>query len=341
MRKLRVVAGLDLQERQTLDQERRRARPILREYVRRVKLAVMAGELPPIAALLAEELVNYPSANHGRCYASQARLGKAIGVSDRWARQALKLMIERRFLSRKRGGPGKTATWFFECNGRSIFADDAFLPISKLALKTNDKTGLDQNDTSGLDRNDRSAKPCLTNQYPIEQDPPLTPTLEPAARVLGGAVAEPPETNSLPTTDQPLDGEIVVGEISFQEFWIGVGRRGPEGFARAEWRKLSLRDKVEIADYLNRPRRTSRNIFAGTFLRDRVWQEPDDQPEVVADDPCPLAAMPRTRTMYALPGSPEWRTERERLRQAGLDNIVTLMDDRAAAGKGWTVAVPI
>jgi hypothetical protein len=100
--------------------------------------------------------------------------------------------------------------------------------------------------------------------------------------------------------------------ISFQEFWLASGRRGHEGFARAEWRKLSTADKAAISDRLKRDGMFGlRNLWAGTWLRDRVWEEP------------PPPAKPETdfvfehRVQHAEPGSDLWRAERERLRAAG------------------------
>jgi hypothetical protein len=66
----RVVGGLDSapqNEKKGLEEARKRARPILKEWLRRVELAVMAGELLPLDFLMCKELCNYPSANEGRC----------------------------------------------------------------------------------------------------------------------------------------------------------------------------------------------------------------------------------------------------------------------------------
>ena len=69
-----------------------------------------------------------------------------------------------------------------------------------------------------------------------------------------------------------LNGKVlVVGEISFQEFWMATGRRGNEGFARAQWRKLTVADRNAIADLLDRDGRLSiGNLWAGVWLRDRL-----------------------------------------------------------------------
>jgi hypothetical protein len=68
------------------------------------------------------------------------------------------------------------------------------------------------------------------------------------------------------------DGNDSNREMSFHEFWEAIGRRGKEGFARAEWRKLVVADKTAIAEWLRAGQTT--NLWAGIWLRDRVWEEP-------------------------------------------------------------------
>jgi hypothetical protein len=122
MKPFRVVAGLDLSpaqsDKKALAEARKSARPILKEWLRRIELAVMGGELSPLDYLMAKELCNYPSSNEGRCYAGQERLGAAVGATARTARSSLKRLREREFVYCKRGGPGHTASWTFCVNGK-------------------------------------------------------------------------------------------------------------------------------------------------------------------------------------------------------------------------------
>jgi hypothetical protein len=319
---LRVVAGLDFSATPTDDakalaEARKRARPILREWLHRIELAVMGGELSPTDYLMAKELGNYPSANQGRCYAGQERLGReGLGSSARTARASLKRLRDRGFLSRKRGGPGRTASWTFCVNDKPIFEGAAFLPASPSPIENTQHCAPDRKEASGLDRKDVSAKPLEQGQ-PTERNPPFSPG---TASESGG-----------PTKPTTIDGEIIAGVISFQEFWLAAGRPGHEGFARAEWRKLSASDRAAITDRLRRDGELGlRNLWAGTWLRDRVWEEP------------PLPAIEfklfeRPVIVHAQPGSELWRAERERLLVLGDLRSVKLMDDFAAAGKGWTV----
>jgi hypothetical protein len=55
-----------------------------------VERAVIDGQLSAIGYLVAKELTNYPSANEGRCYASQRRIAGKSGSCERTAREALR-----------------------------------------------------------------------------------------------------------------------------------------------------------------------------------------------------------------------------------------------------------
>jgi hypothetical protein len=339
-RLFRVVGGLDLapqSEKKALDEARKRARPILKEWLRRVELDVMAGQLAALDFLTAKELANYPSSNEGRCYAGQKRIGEAIGASARTARSSLKRLRDRGFVWCKRGGPGRSASWTFCVNDKPIFGGAAFLPASIPPVEKQQHSAQDRKDVSGLDRKDVAAKP--SDSDPVERDPsPLPPkaVTEPSGSTKGlpsevsQAQADPTGGKNTPVATGQ-DGEIITEVISFQEFWLAAGRRGHEGFARGEWRKLSPADKAAISDRLQRDGQLGlRNLWAGTWLRDRVWEEAVLAPE--RDEP-----EPRSTTVHAKPGSELWRAERERLSAAGLHFLVKFMDDRAASGEGWSV----
>ena len=326
MKPFRIVGGLDVSPAQSEDnalaEARKRARPILRAWLRRVELYVMAGQLRSVDYMVAKEMCNYPSANQGRCYAGQERLGAAVGATSRTARASLKRLRDRELVDCKRGGPGRTASWTFCVNGKPIFSGVAFLPTKIAPIEEQRFSAQDRKGCSGPDRLGCSAKP--SEQDPVERNPsPLPPT---TASECGTSVGLPSEVS------KAVDGEIITGVISFQEFWLSAGRSGHEGFARGEWRKLSSSDKAAISDRLQRDGRLDlRRLWAGTWLRDRVWEEvpPPIQPEG--------SFGPRSFPKYAEPGSDLWRAERERLRAAGHVSVVKFMDHQAAQGKGWNV----
>jgi hypothetical protein len=343
-----IAGGLDYStrqaEKQSLADARKRARPVLREWLRRIELDVMSGQLAAIDFLTAKELCNYPSANVGRCYASQDRIGAAIGASARTARSSLKRLREREYLSTKRGGPGRTATWFFCVNGKAIFGGVAFLPTKRPAIGKPTQAAQERKAASGLERKDLSDKPC-EQLHPNEHDPPLTPEPTHASAVDDECVVsafgnarrqrsdgEVPNEEPSAETSAP-EVEIIVGEISFAEFWRASGKQGSEGFARAEWRKLSRYDIAAIADRLRSSNGNGfkRGVWSGTWLRDRVWAEKAER--IISDEHETRAAGPRYA--HAEPGSELWRRERERRRLAG--ESVASMDGWAAQGRGVTV----
>ncbi len=327
LHKFRFVGGRDQGDPKTLAELRRRARPLHRYWLRKVEQAVIAGRLLPIDLMLAKELTNYPSANEGRCYAGQTRLGLAIGRTPRTARQSLKRMREDGLLLCKRGGPGRTASWSFCFKHTPIFGGDPKDAPAAPLFETSTVSALDRKSVSGLDRQCASAKPCEPDPD-IERKPPPTP-----ANGDGGTIAGLPTKEARPGI--AIDGEVIVGEISFQEFWMAAGRKGAEGFARSEWRKLTVADKAAIADRLERDGRLSvHNLWAGVWLRDRVWEEP----QALAAEP--LFEEASYVNVVAQPNSDLWNAHREWLLSTGQDRFVKWMDNHGRQGKSITVRVP-
>jgi hypothetical protein len=144
-----IVGGKD----QSLADARRRARPVLRNWLRKVECAVIDKKLQPLDYLMAKELVNYPSANEGYCYAGQTRLGRKLGRCDRTARESLKRLCDQGLLQCKRGGPGRTASWTFCLDKTPIFGNPPNDDPSKTISIQDRKT------PAGLDRKDPSGKP--------------------------------------------------------------------------------------------------------------------------------------------------------------------------------------
>jgi hypothetical protein len=82
-------------------------------------------------------------------------------------------------------------------------------------------------------------------------------------------------------------------EPSFLEFWQAMGRTGPEGYARAQWGKLSAADKAAIQERLSRPRSWAADMWAGKWLECRVWKE--------------AAPVDRPAQVFIREGTAEWR----------------------------------
>ena len=78
---------------------------LLKDWRRQVERAVIERRLPETALRLADELVNYPSANEGRCWAGQKRLGTKIGRTERTVRALTEGVLRRRSASSKLARP--------------------------------------------------------------------------------------------------------------------------------------------------------------------------------------------------------------------------------------------
>jgi hypothetical protein len=306
----RVVGGLDFdaredrEDKRTRLEDRKRAAPLIREWRKRVRHHMRAGYLLPIDEMVALELLNYPSANHGKCYAGRRRIADTIGSNQRTVDRALERLEACGLLKSRRGGPGKTATRFFCCNHLFVFGGKAFLPLAE--------SSLDATPESSLDATPEAHK-LLEQQKSPEQSLPLSP-------------------------DHALDGEIIVGTMTFAEFWNASGKQGSEGFARSEWRKLKTDDVASISNRLQSdPTAIRQGVWSGTWLRDRLWLEA--RRESADEDHGDAAPLPTYTHVHAAPGSDLWRQERERKRIAG--ESLKLMDAWAKEGRGVTVRVPV
>jgi len=82
--------------------------------------------------------------------------------------------------------------------------------------------------------------------------------------------------------------------MPFLEFWLAMGQTGREGYARAQWGKLSATDKAAIRDRLSQPRSWAADMWAGKWLECRVWEEA-----------VPAAAHPEQ--VFIRENTPEWR----------------------------------
>lgn len=316
----RVVAGLDFSaardEKRSLAQARARARPILREWLRRVEHHVLAGKLGPLDLMMAKELTNYPSANEGRCYAGQERLGAAVGKCARTARSSLKRLCQAGLLTSKRGGPGRTSSWMLCINAKPIFGNTD----AEAERQFSDQ---DRKQVAGLDRKQVADKPSEPD--PIEHKPSPQP---PAAQ------AEMPQAVRLKEgeAERVLHGDVLgpEGEPTFEEFWKAIRHNpGPSGPALVAWRKLSADDRRSIGNQLGPYGLDLEGTWACTWLVARRWTAPSLRPKM--DGGCaPVAA----RQPFELrPYTPEWTVERDRKRAAG--EPTKLMETWAKEGKSW------
>jgi hypothetical protein len=101
--------------------QRERSRPFLKRWIDAVDAKVASKRLGEFCLRLGEKLTNYPSANVGKSYPGQERLGRDLGKAPRTVRAALKDMRDEGLLIRKRGGPGQTATQWFAIDGKALF----------------------------------------------------------------------------------------------------------------------------------------------------------------------------------------------------------------------------
>ena len=124
----------------------------------------------------------------------------------------------------------------------------------------------------------------VVDQVPAPTQPP---SLETAP---AGSTAAPPATRPEPDAIEPA-----VPAMSFLQFWVAMGQTGREGYARAQWGKLSATDKAAIRDRLSRPRSWAADMWAGTWLRGRCWEE----------ETVPAATRPEQ--VFVRENTPEWR----------------------------------
>jgi len=123
----------------------------------------------------------------------------------------------------------------------------------------------------------------VADQVPAPTQPPSPETAS------AGSTAAPPATR--PRSDAIEPAKPV---MSFLQFWVAMGQTGREGYARAQWGKLSAADKAAIRKRLSRPRSWAADMWAGKWLECRVWEEA-----------VPAAARPEQ--VFIRENTPEWR----------------------------------
>jgi len=124
----------------------------------------------------------------------------------------------------------------------------------------------------------------VADQVPAPTQPP-SPETAPV-----GSAAAPPATRPRPDAIEPA-----IPAMSFLQVWVAMGQTGREGYARAQWGRLSISDKAAIRDRLSRPRSWAADMWAGTWLRGRCWEE----------ETVPAATRPEQ--VFVRENTPEWR----------------------------------
>src|SRR6516225_5477271 len=123
----------------------------------------------------------------------------------------------------------------------------------------------------------------VADQVPAPTQPPSPETAS------AGSTAAPPATRPGPDAIEPAKPVM-----SFLQFWVAMGQTGREGYAKAQWGKLSAADKAAIRKRLSRPRSWAADMWAGKWLECRVWEEA-----------VPAAARPEQ--VFIRENTPEWR----------------------------------
>jgi hypothetical protein len=297
-----------------------------------IKQAAKARHIRAVDRLYADELLAFPSVARGHYnLCSDATMGQRLDVSDSTARRQRRRLDKAgliEVLGYGRDGNSclvrpilRDGTPVFpdpEMTSRPVTSDH--LPRSELTADLSTKTPETEEppltpaspDAAGQEREafdrfekeptkpkaaEESVKPIkpaessmfssetagVADQVPAPAQPP---SLETAP---AGSTTAPPATRSGPDAIGPA-----VPAMSFLQFWVAMGQTGREGYARAQWGKLSATDKAAIRDRLSRPRSWAADMWAGKWLECRVWEEA-----------VPAAARPEQ--VFIRENTPEWR----------------------------------
>jgi hypothetical protein len=259
------------------------------QWKTQVKEAAKARQIRAVDRLYADELLAFPSVARGHySLASDATMGQRLDVSDSTARR------QRRRLD-KAGlvevlGYGRDGN---SCLVRPILRDGTPVfpdPEMPSRLATSDHPP----------RSDLTADSFL--QTPKTEEPPLPPapdTAEEGGRAFELTENKPADPVEVQSTAKPDENsvepaKVELASMTFLAFWLAIGQTGREGYARAQWGKLTAADKAAIQDRLGRPRSWAADMWAGTWLKGRCW-----------DEAVPAAARPEQ--VFIRENTPEWR----------------------------------
>jgi hypothetical protein len=294
--------------RRRLHEPRPAATPEIRtrigQWKAEIKAACLAGYLIKGADMYLHELLAIPSVARGDwCLYSDAQMGGRLNTSDRTTRRRRKCALDCGLVEVL--GCGKDHK---PCAVRPLLRDGTPVFLGpEMAGKS---------DTFGRLTRPLLAENLLLTDTLKTEKPPLLPV--PEASKEGGSVSdqfedEPAEPELLAGTIVPPNAEPAAREeppaMGLSEFWLAMGRVGSEGYARAQWAKLSAADKAAIRDRLGRPRSWAADLWAGKWLECRVWEEA--APATVA---VPVQ-------VHIREGTPEWRAWQRHLgRSIPVDN---------------------
>jgi hypothetical protein len=255
-----------------------------------VKAACLAGHIGKSDDKYALELLAIPSIARGDyCLYSDRGMGRRINVSSRTIRRHRKALADQGLIEVL--GHGKDHK---PCMVRPILRDGS--PVF-----------LDPKLAGRSDTNGRLTRPVVAAELLLTEEPKGSPPLPPAAldvtekgerafELVEDKAAETVEVKpEVEFTAEPAEESVVVKPaMSFLQFWVAMGQTGREGYARAQWAKLSATDKAAIRERLSRPRSWAADMWAGTWLKGRCWEEA-----------VPAAARPEQ--VFIRENTPEWR----------------------------------
>ena len=282
------------------------------------KAAAKDRQIRAVDRLYADELLALPSVARGHySLCSDATMGQRLDASDSTARRQRRRLDKAGLIEVL--GYGRDGN---SCLVRPILRDGT--PVFPNPEMPSRPVTSDHPPRSELTAD-------LFLQTPRTEEPPLPPAAEPDTPEEGGGAfeltedkpAKPVEVASeVKSTAEPAEEPIdparaVLATMTFLAFWLAMGRTGSEGYARAQWGKLTATDKAAIQDRLGRPRSWAADMWAGKWLECRVWEEPVTAPTV------------RSERVWLPERSPEWRCwQRHLLATTGRG---TPMDSRG----GW------
>ena len=277
------------------------------QWKTQVKAACLAGHIGKADDKYALELLTIPSIARGDYgLYSDAAMGRRVNVSGRTIRRHRKALAAQGLIEVL--GHGKDRK---PCMVRPILRDGSPVFLDpKLAGRS---------DTYGRLTRPVVAVDLLLTEKPkgLPPLPPAEPDVagkgggafdqvedQPAAQIALQAPAEasgpeeaptqPPGTETAPASLAEAAAEPAKPAMSFSEFWLAMGQTGREGYARAQWGKLSVPDKAAIRGRLSRPWSWAPDLWAGTWLKGRCWEEA-------------VPATARPEQVFIRENTPEWR----------------------------------
>jgi hypothetical protein len=281
-----------------------------------IKAACLAGYISKGGDKYLHELLAIPSVARGDyCLYSDAEMGQRINIKDRTIRQHRKDADTHGLVEVL--GHGKDRK---PCMVRPILRDGS--PVF-LDPKSAGKSATFSRLTRHVSAADLLLTDTLKTEYPplppvvpdapeeggrvfdqVEDEEPARPaeTAQAAQQAPAdlpgprGTPTQPPGTENAPahSAQAQLNVEPAVPAMSFLQFWVAMGQTGHEGYARAQWGRLTATDKAAIRDRLGRPRSWATDMWAGTWLKGRCWEEA-----------VPAAA--RLEQVFIRENTPEWR----------------------------------